>query len=96
MNGEMIRDAALAAGGLLVDKVGGPSVKPRYQPPGVWEAVAMPESSASRTSSEWRGSRRKPVHVLEAGRAASMGSSTPRLAVCTVRRGGPIRRFRPW
>ncbi len=32
----MIRDAALAAGGLLVEKVGGPPVK-GYQPPGVWE-----------------------------------------------------------
>jgi hypothetical protein len=40
MDAEMIRDAALAASGLLVRKIGGPSVKP-YQPPGVWEAVAM-------------------------------------------------------
>ncbi len=32
----MLRDAALAASGLLVEKVGGPPVKP-YQPPGVWE-----------------------------------------------------------
>jgi hypothetical protein len=40
MDGEMIRDYALAASGLLVPKVGGPSVKP-YQPEGVWEAVAM-------------------------------------------------------
>ena len=40
MDGEMVRDYALAASGLLVDKLGGPSVKP-YQPDGVWEAVAM-------------------------------------------------------
>jgi hypothetical protein len=44
MDGEMIRDGALAAGGLLVRKLGGESVKP-YQPEGVWEAVAMPESN---------------------------------------------------
>ena len=37
MDGEMIRDTALASSGLLVEKIGGPSVKP-YQPPGVWEA----------------------------------------------------------
>jgi hypothetical protein len=43
MDGEMIRDYALAASGLLVGKIGGPSVKP-YQPEGVWEAVAMLES----------------------------------------------------
>jgi hypothetical protein len=40
MDAEMIRDTALAAGGLLVRNIGGPSVKP-YQPAGVWEAVAM-------------------------------------------------------
>src|SRR5262249_12846353 len=38
MDGEMIRDYALAASGLLVPKLGGPSVRP-YQPDGVWEAV---------------------------------------------------------
>jgi hypothetical protein len=37
MDGEMLRDTALAAGGLLIEKIGGPSVKP-YQPAGVWEA----------------------------------------------------------
>jgi len=33
---ELIRDNALAASGLLVNKIGGPSVKP-YQPDGLWE-----------------------------------------------------------
>jgi hypothetical protein len=36
---EQIRDSALAASGLLVRTVGGPSVYP-YQPPGLWEALA--------------------------------------------------------
>ena len=36
---EMIRDAALAASGLLVERIGGPSVKP-YQPPGLWEELS--------------------------------------------------------
>ena len=44
MDAEMIRDYALAASGLLVRKIGGPSVKP-YQPEGVWENVAMPTSN---------------------------------------------------
>ena len=35
LTAEMIRDNALAASGLLVRTVGGPSVKP-YQPPGLW------------------------------------------------------------
>jgi hypothetical protein len=44
MDAEMLRDSALKVSGLLVEKVGGPSVKP-YQPPGQWEEVAMPESN---------------------------------------------------
>jgi mono/diheme cytochrome c family protein len=36
MDSEMLRDTALAASGLLIEKVGGPSVKP-YQPPGIWD-----------------------------------------------------------
>jgi hypothetical protein len=40
MDAEMVRDNALAVSGLLVETIGGPSVKP-YQPPGVWEAIAM-------------------------------------------------------
>jgi mono/diheme cytochrome c family protein len=44
LDGEMIRDQALFVSGLLVHKIGGPSVKP-YQPDGVWEAVAMKESN---------------------------------------------------
>ena len=37
---EAIRDNALALSGLLVDKLGGPSVMP-YQPPGLWEDVVV-------------------------------------------------------
>jgi hypothetical protein len=36
---QTVRDQALAIAGLLVRKVGGPSVKP-YQPPGLWEELA--------------------------------------------------------
>jgi hypothetical protein len=36
---EVIRDQALAISGLLVEKMGGPSVKP-YQPPGLWQELA--------------------------------------------------------
>ena len=44
MDAEVLRDTALQVSGLLVEKLGGPPVKP-YQPPGVWEAVSMPESN---------------------------------------------------
>ncbi len=36
MDAEMLRDTALATSGLLVEKIGGPSVRP-YQPPGIWD-----------------------------------------------------------
>jgi hypothetical protein len=36
---DMIRDQALAVSGLLVEKLGGPSVKP-YQPAGLWQELA--------------------------------------------------------
>jgi hypothetical protein len=38
MTAEMVRDGALAASGLLVAKVGGPSVRP-YQPSGIWNPL---------------------------------------------------------
>jgi len=44
LEAEQLRDMALAASGLLVEKVGGPSAKP-YQPTGIWEAVAMKQSN---------------------------------------------------
>jgi len=44
MDAEMVRDYALSASGLMVPQIGGPSVKP-YQPPKVWETVAMNESN---------------------------------------------------
>ena len=38
LSAETIRDQALLASGLLVEKLGGPSVMP-YQPPRIWEEV---------------------------------------------------------
>jgi hypothetical protein len=42
---EMVRDQALFASGLLVERVGGPSVKP-YQPAGLWEEVSVLHQAA--------------------------------------------------
>jgi mono/diheme cytochrome c family protein len=38
LSAEQIRDMVLASSGLLIDEIGGPSVKP-YQPEGLWEAA---------------------------------------------------------
>src|SRR5262249_12614341 len=40
LDAEVIRDGALAMSGLLVEKLGGRSVKP-YQPEGLWEAISF-------------------------------------------------------
>lgn len=40
LKAEILRDQALAVSGLLVPKIGGPSVKP-YQPKGLWEEMAI-------------------------------------------------------
>jgi hypothetical protein len=89
MDGEMLRDYALAASGLLVRKVGGPSVKP-YQPDGVWEAVAMIGSNTrDYKRDDGAGLYRRSLYTFWK-RAAPPASleifNAPTREVCTVRR----------
>ncbi|MDA1193479.1 MAG: DUF1553 domain-containing protein, partial [Candidatus Poribacteria bacterium] len=49
LDAEMMRDQALALSGLLVPKIGGPSVKPP-QPDGLWEAVGYVGSNTAKFS----------------------------------------------
>jgi len=46
LDAEMLRDQAFFASGLLVETVGGPSVRPP-QPSGLWEAVAYTDSNTA-------------------------------------------------
>jgi hypothetical protein len=89
MEGEMIRDYALAAGGVLVRKVGGPSVRP-YQPEGVWEAVAMIGSDTRDYRRDSGDSLyRRSMYTLwkRAAPPASMDIlNAPSRETCTVRR----------
>jgi hypothetical protein len=89
MDGEMIRDAALASSGLLIGRMGGPSVKP-YQPEGVWEAVAMPESNTHFYKPD-HGERlyRRSLYTFwkrSAPPASMEVFNAPSREVCTVRR----------
>ena len=89
MDAEMIRDAALSSSGMLVAKLGGPSVKP-YQPDGVWEAVAMPESNTHDYQAD-HGDRlyRRGLYTLwkRSAPPASLDIfNAPSREVCTVRR----------
>ncbi len=55
LSAETIRDQALFAAGLLVEKVGGPSVKP-YQPAGLWKELADTDYVADRGENLYRRS----------------------------------------
>jgi hypothetical protein len=46
LDAEQVRDLALFVSGLLVEEIGGPSVKP-YQPPGLWEVVGYTASNTA-------------------------------------------------
>ena len=89
MDAEMVRDLALAASGLLSDKMFGPGVKP-YQPSNIWEIVGLPGGDTrnyvqDKGESLYRRSlytfwkRMAPPPSLEAFNA-------PSREVCTVRR----------
>jgi Protein of unknown function (DUF1553)/Protein of unknown function (DUF1549)/Concanavalin A-like lectin/glucanases superfamily/Planctomycete cytochrome C len=89
MDAEMIRDVVLSSSGTLAAKVGGPSVKP-YQPEGVWEAVAMPESNTHFYRPD-HGDRlyRRGLYTLwkRSAPPASLDIfHAPSREVCTVRR----------
>ncbi|MBA4146890.1 MAG: DUF1553 domain-containing protein [Verrucomicrobia bacterium] len=89
MDAEMVRDYALSSSGLLVAKLGGPSVRP-YQPEGVWEAVAMPESN-TRIYKEDSGENlyRRSVYTFwkRAAPPASMDVfNAPNRETCAVKR----------
>ena len=47
LEAEVVRDSALFTSGLLVEKLGGRSVKP-YQPEGLWEAISFTSSDTSK------------------------------------------------
>jgi hypothetical protein len=89
MDAEMIRDYALSSSGLLVRKIGGPSVRP-YQPDGVWEAVAMIGSNTrdyKRDNGDSLYRRSMYTFWKRAAPPASMEIfNAPSREVCTVRR----------
>ena len=89
MDAEMIRDYALAASGLLVEKIGGPSVRP-YQPPGIWNEVGMPGGD-TRNYIQDHGDNlyRRSVYTFwkrQAAPAAMEIFNAPSREVCMVRR----------
>jgi hypothetical protein len=89
MDAEMVRDCALAASGLLVEKIGGPSVRP-YQPPGIWNEVGMPDGD-TRNYVQDHGENlyRRSVYTFwkrQAAPAAMEIFNAPSRETCMVRR----------
>lgn len=89
LDGEQIRDLALHASGLLVDRVGGRPVKP-YQPVGVWEDVAMLASNTKvYEEDKGEGLYRRSLYTFwkrTAGHAAMTIFDAPDRDVFCVRR----------
>jgi hypothetical protein len=64
LDAEVIRDSALRSSGLLVDRVGGPSVKP-YQPDGLWKAVGYSSSNTVKfVADEGEGLYRRSLYTF--------------------------------
>ncbi|MCC6293025.1 MAG: DUF1553 domain-containing protein [Bryobacterales bacterium] len=89
MDAEMVRDYALAASGLLVRQIGGPSVRP-YQPEGIWESVAMLGSNTRfYKQDEGDGLYRRSMYTFwkrSAPPAAMEIMNAPTREACTIRR----------
>ena len=82
---EMVRDIALAASGLLAEKLGGPSVYPR-QPEGVWN---VPYSEMKWETSEGEDLHRRSLYTFYRRSSPYPGLVTfdaPSREMCTVRR----------
>jgi hypothetical protein len=89
---ELIRDGALSAGGLLKEKIGGPSVFP-YQPSGVWEAVSSgrPQEYTAQVYRQDRGDNlyRRSLYTFWKRLAPPPGLAAfdaPSREACVVRR----------
>jgi hypothetical protein len=90
LQAELIRDTALAASGLLNDKVGGPSVTP-YQPKGIWEELAFGDGFSGQAYEQSHGPDlyRRGMYTLWKRTAppASLGTfDAPDREKCTARR----------
>jgi hypothetical protein len=90
LQAEMIRDNALAAAGLLVRTIGGPSVKP-YQPAGLWRERAMRKENSTGTFLRDSGSDlyRRSMYTFwkQAAPPPQMATfDAPSREVCVVKR----------
>ena len=88
LSGETLRDQALAASGLLVEKVGGPSVRP-YMPEGVWDETSRYGDLRGYKHDSGDGLYRRTMYTVWKRTAAPPSMllfDAPSREVCTVKR----------
>jgi hypothetical protein len=86
--GEFIRDQALAASGLLVGTIGGPSVKP-YHPPGLYEQVTSGRGTLVYVPGTGDDLHRRSLYTYwkrSVPHPAMLAFGTPFREVCTIQR----------
>jgi hypothetical protein len=85
---EMIRDQALAVSGLLVEKLGGPSVRP-YHPPGLYEQVVSGTGPSTYVQGKGDELYRRSLYTYwkrSVPNPAMLVFDAPFRETCTVRR----------
>ncbi|MDZ4404847.1 PSD1 and planctomycete cytochrome C domain-containing protein [Prosthecobacter sp.] len=86
--GEIVRDQALAIAGLLVPKIGGPSVKP-YMPEGVWDETSKYGDLRGYKADSGDGLYRRSFYTIWKRTAAPptmLLFDAPTREICTVKR----------
>ncbi len=63
LNAEVLRDQAMQVGGILTEKIGGPSVRP-YQPDGVWDEVNVYGNLRNYKHDMGAGLRRRSLYTI--------------------------------
>jgi hypothetical protein len=88
LQAEFIRDAALSVSGLMVEKIGGPSVRP-YMPDGVWDETSRYGDLRNYKPDTDAGRYRRSMYTIWKRTAAPPSMllfDAPNREVCTVKR----------
>ena len=88
LSAETLRDQALAISGLLVDKIGGPSVRP-YMPDAVWDETSVYGNLRNYKPDEGEGLYRRTLYTIWKRTAAPPSMllfDSPSREICTVKR----------
>ena len=88
LGAEILRDSALAVSGLLVEKVGGPSVRP-YMPKGVWDETSVYGDLRNYENAHDDGLYRRTLYTVWKRTAApptALLFDAPSREICAVKR----------